>query len=59
MDDQQNKDQLLDEQMDEGFEKLLGGHVIGPLVVEYENHIRALTKDVRMLKLALKSQRDA
>ena len=44
---------------DESFKKLLGGHVIGPLVVEYEGHIKTLTRDINMLKLALKQQRDA
>lgn len=37
----------------------MGGHIIGPLVTEYETHIKTLTRDVNMLKLALKSQRDA
>ena len=34
----------------DGFAQLLGGHTIGPLVQEYEDHITALTKDIRTLK---------
>jgi len=34
----------------DGFAQLLGGHTIGPLVQEYENHIASLTKDVKTLK---------
>ena len=45
-------------EMDDSFIKLLAGHVIGPLVNEYENHVKTLTRDVNMLKIALKSQRD-
>lgn len=26
---------------DDGFEKLLGGHIIGPLITEYENHLKS------------------
>lgn len=40
----------------DGFGALLGGHIIGPLVQEYEDHIRALTKDVRVLKSTLQQQ---
>lgn len=45
----------LDIEMDESFVKLLAGHVIGPLVDEYENHVKTLSRDINMLKIALKS----
>ena len=48
----------LEGEMDQSFIKLLAGHVIGPLVNEYESHVKTLTRDVNMLKIALKSQRD-
>ena len=44
--------------MDDGFAQLLGGHTIGPLVQEYENHIAALTKDIRVLKETISQQAD-
>jgi len=34
----------------------LGGHTIGPLVREYEIHIKSLSKDIRVLKNAVASQ---
>ena len=39
---------------DEGFEKLLGGHIIGPLITEYENHLKAQTREISTLKTALR-----
>ena len=44
---------------DDGFDKLLGGHIIGPLVTEYENHVKSLTREVAHLKTALRSQNDS
>ena len=34
----------------------MGGHTIGPLVQEYETHIQALTKDLRVLRNTVASQ---
>ena len=45
--------------IDDGFERMLGGHIIGPLVSEYENHIKTLNREVSTLKLALRSQADS
>ena len=42
--------------IDDGFAQLLGGHTIGPLVQEYENHIKTLTKDVRILRNTVSQQ---
>ena len=47
-DENQNDD--LAAEPNDGFAQLLGGHTIGPLVQEYEDHIKALTKDIRTLK---------
>lgn len=33
--------------INDGFAQLLGGHTIGPLVQEYEDHIGALTKEIK------------
>ena len=40
----------------DGFAQLLGGHTIGPLVKEYEDHIAALTKDIKTLRLTIGQQ---
>ena len=45
--------------LDDGFEKLIGGHIIGPLVSEYESHVKALTREISTLKMALRTQADA
>ena len=34
------------DEINDGFEKLLGGHIIGPLVSEYENHMRTLMWEI-------------
>ena len=34
----------------DGFAQLLGGHTIGPLVQEYEDHIATLTKEIKTLR---------
>lgn len=47
------------DELDEGFEKLLGGHIIGPLITEYENHIKILKREVSTLKTALRQQTDS
>ena len=44
------------EGFDDGFAQLMGGHTIGPLVHEYETHIQALTKDLRVLRNTVASQ---
>ena len=41
--------------IDDGFERTLGGHIIGPLVSEYENHIKVLNREVSTLKMALRT----
>ena len=43
---------------DEGFDKLLGGHIIGPLISEYENHLKAQSREITTLKTALRQQND-
>ena len=40
----------------DGFAQLLGGHTIGPLVKEYEDHIAVLTKDIKTLKNTIGQQ---
>ena len=47
------------DELDEGFEKLLGGHIIGPLISEYENHIKSLKREVSTFKTALRQQTDS
>ena len=47
------------EEHEEGFEKLLGGHIIGPLISEYENHLKAQSREISILKTALRQQNDA
>ena len=32
---------------DDGFEKLLGGHTIGPLISEYEKHIKVQSREIQ------------
>ena len=39
---------------DDGFEKLLGGHTIGPLIQEYEKHIKIQIREISSLKNALR-----
>ena len=48
-----------DAPIDDGFERTLGGHIIGPLVSEYENHIKTLNREVSTLKMALRTQADS
>jgi len=47
------------DEIDDGFERLIGGHIIGPLVTEYENHIKTLTREISTLKTVLRTQADS
>jgi len=46
------------DEINDGFEKLLGGHIIGPLVSEYESQLKTLNREISTLKIALRTQAD-